>query len=96
MTEPRRISERRAALRDRAKVAQIRILPAPEVQADLFDSAETLLEGIRRREIVAFAGGVLWNDGSVSVLRGGDQRRPPMVFALERAKLRLMGFIEED
>ncbi len=56
---------------------------------------EELFEQARKGDAQAFCAAVVHRRGACSVWRAGRTYVAPVVWALERAKLRLMGFVED-
>lgn len=86
-----RISERRARLR----VSKLRLVNPAPVRADLVEALEWLLAAAKKGEVVGVCAALVHMDGSCSGIKTGTLRIAQMLWALERIRLRLMGFVEE-
>lgn len=75
-------------------MSELRALVAPPSE-NLVKALEKMLEDAKSGQLQAFAGALIYRGGGVTGWRAGRARIGSVLFGLERAKLRLMGFVED-
>ncbi len=83
-------------------MTELRLLPPPAPNERVVKELERLLEKAKLGELQAFVAALLLAEtkdgrggGCSGVARAGRGRIATLVWGLERAKLRLMGFVED-